>query len=89
MLRIAPKFLLYFHRRIIEASFVLPFYFMRGDLSLAALTTISLRERQTLNYHLALIIVFRLRSRLVLLCSSMFMKEISGLGRHRHAVRTI
>ena len=67
MLRIALKFLLYFHRRIIEASFVLPFYFMRRVLSLAALTTISLRERQTLNYRLALIIVFRLRSRLVLL----------------------
>jgi len=67
MLRIALKFLLYSHRRIIEASFVLPFYFTRRDLSLAALTTISLRERQTLNYRLTLIIVFRLRSRLVLL----------------------
>lgn len=58
---------LHFHRRIIEASFVLPFYFMRRDLSLAAPTTISLRERQILNYRLTLIITFRLRSRLVLL----------------------
>ena len=67
MLRIALEFLLYSHHSIIEASFVLPFYFMRRDLSLAAPTTISLRERQTLNYRLALIIVFRLRSRFVLL----------------------
>lgn len=61
------EFFLHSHRRIIEASFVLPFYFMRRDLSLMALTTISLRERQTLNYRLTLIIAFRLRSRLVLL----------------------
>lgn len=64
MLRITLNFFLYSHRRVIEASFVLPFYFTRRDLSLTAPTTISLRERQTLNYRL---IVFRLRSRLVLL----------------------
>jgi len=64
MLRIALKFFWYSHRRIIEPSFVLPLYFMWRDLSLTALTTISLRERQTLNYRLTLIIFFKLRSRL-------------------------